>query len=184
MNAYRYSVDQQDRLTSVDDAWLAFAQTNDAPCISRDSVIGRPLFDFIDGQESREIYRELLSIVRHTGKRPSIPFRCDSPDKRRYMELHMTRQPGDHVEFEGKLIHEERRPRAELLDTNRPTSEYELTICSWCKRFGVDDGWLEVEEAMRELDLFGWAVMPRLRNDVCDRCSVMLQREISALSSE
>lgn len=182
MNAYRYTVDQNNCLTDVNAAWLAFAQTNDAPELNRQTVLGRSIFDFIAGDESQTVYQAIMDKVRHTGSTPVIPFRCDSPDRRRFMELRVERQPGDHVEFSATLVREERRPHAELLDTHRPTSDHALVICGWCKRFNVDDGWMEVEHAMRKLDLFGWAVMPHLEHGVCDTCSVMLQREISAIS--
>lgn len=182
MHAYRYTIDQNDHLTTVNDAWVAFAQSNDAAGLGRQSVVGKPLYRYIAGAESQALYKTILDRVRHTGKTSVIPFRCDSPDRRRYMELRIERQPGDHVEFAGTLVREERRPNAELLEANRPVSDVALTICGWCKRFSVDTAWMEVEHAMRELDLFGWAVMPRLEHGVCDTCSVMLQREISALS--
>lgn len=98
------------------------------------------------------------------------------------MEVTITREPGDHVVFESRLVREERRPNVELLDAGRPASEYELAICGWCKRIGIDNAWLEVEDAMRELELFGWAILPRLSHKVCDGCNVMLQREMDAIS--
>ena len=182
MNAYRYTIDQNNCLTEVNDAWIAFAQSNDAPEISRQSVVGHSLFDYIAGTESQQVYKTILEKVRHTGGSTVIPFRCDSPNRRRFMELRIERKPGDHVDFASTLVREERRPSAELLEANRPVSDLVLTICGWCKRFSVDDAWMEVEHAMRELDLFGWAVLPRLNHGVCDTCSVMLSREISSIS--
>lgn len=181
MNTYRYSIDEKNCLTAVDDNWLTFAKKNDAPALTRQAIFGRSIFDFIADSESRQLYSAIFDKVRHTGEDSVIPFRCDSAGTRRFMELCVRREPGDHVTFESVLICEEHRPVAELLDPDRPTSDELLRMCSWCKRIDVDGTWMEIEDAMRELDLFSQSVLPKLSHGICEDCRDKLEREASAL---
>ncbi|MDZ7685643.1 MAG: hypothetical protein U5O39_12050 [Gammaproteobacteria bacterium] len=172
---------KENSLTAVDDDWITFAETNAAPALTRQAIFGRSIFDFIADSESRQLYSAIFDKVRHTGEESVIPFRCDSPDTRRFMELCVKREPGDHVTLESVMIREEHRPVAELLNTDRPASDELVLMCSWCKRIDVDGTWMEIEDAMRELDLFSQEVLPQLSHGICDDCQDNLDREASAL---
>ena len=72
-----------------------------------------------------------------------------------------------------------------LLDAGVPRSDETLPICSQCKRIqGADEGWVEVEEGIKQLDLFGSGLLPRLTHVLCDACLASFQTLVRIQRSE
>jgi hypothetical protein len=171
-----YSIDSNDRIVSVDSAWLRFARENGTPELTADSVIGRSLWDFVSGGETRYLYRLVLERVRTDGSSVVLPFRCDSPATRRYMHLKISPLHEGNLEFQAILVSEEQRSPLALLDPDVPRSERILTLCSWCKRARVRESeWVEPETAISRLDLFGLPDLPQLSHGICDRCVTTIE---------
>ena len=62
--------------------------------------------------------------------------------------------------------------RVQLLDPAAPRSTELLMVCSWCKQVKLsEDRWVEVEEAMHELQLLQRAEMPALSHGLCRNCA-------------
>jgi hypothetical protein len=54
-----------------------------------------------------------------------------------------------------------------------------VVICSWCKKVKVPDlGFVEIEEAVRTLDLFGEPLLPRLTHGSCEPCTRKMREEL------
>ncbi len=171
-NRFRYQVDSRDRIRFVDTAWLDFARQNNAAELTEAAVIGQSLWEFIAGRETQHLYRLIFDAVRKERKIATVPFRCDSPECRRYMELSITLLPGDGLEFLVSLIREELRAYVALLDPNVPREEDFVTVCSWCKRvFLPDDDWVEVETGVRHLQLFSDEALPQITHGMCETCA-------------
>lgn len=171
---FGYTLDRTDRIRAVDDAWCRFAAENDAADLPQ-SVIGRPLWHFVSGEETRSFYRQLMQKVRDTGAPLTLPFRCDSPTERRFMEITMA--PGD---VEGELhcrtvlMRVEPRETVDLL-RRQPRHGDKLDVCAVCRRVKVQPTrWLEIEEAMRELRL-AHPSAPRMRARICPDCEGLEQ---------
>ena len=79
-----YRIDAHDVILDVDAEWLEFAELNDTPDLSRDRVVGRPLWDFIAGAEVEHLFRMIFERCRERSSGARVPFRCDfdagSPD--------------------------------------------------------------------------------------------------------
>ena len=77
----QYIIDAEDRIVYVSDNWWFFAEENgaDASCYPP-HLLGRSLWDFIDGEETRYLYGALTGKVRQAKKGIQVPIRCDSPD--------------------------------------------------------------------------------------------------------
>src|SRR5262249_54871616 len=73
-----YRIDRGDVIAEVGGAWLAFALANYAPELAPEKVVGRPLWDFVVGPTTRQLYRDLLARAR-SGRAARFPFRCDGP---------------------------------------------------------------------------------------------------------
>ncbi len=166
---YRYSIDADDAVSSVGPSWLDFAAENAAPELTRESVLGRPLWDFIAGAQTRHLYETLFERVR-AGGRLSVPFRCDSPDVFRFMRLHLAALPGGGIDFLSVLLRSQGRPRTSLLDSIIPRADYSFDMCSLCKRIFAFGEWLEPEHAIARLGLFDVPSPPGIEYEVCDRC--------------
>lgn len=167
---YIYRINQQNILIDVNDAWVAFALENDAPTLVRENVVGKSLWGFIDGWETRHIFDLILEGLRKDRLIIRIPFRCDSPILRRFMEMEIHPLPRDEVEFRCRVLREEARSAVELL---RPggTGPLDVFICTWCKKLRVDETlWEEAETAVRTLKLFAQNSRPKLHNQICPDC--------------
>jgi len=179
---YLYRIDSEDRIVWVNADWVAFAEENHAPELTREAVKGRSLFDFISGAETRQLYRVVMERVRASGQTAVLPFRCDGPAVKRLMELAIRLGPNGGIEFASHMIRTEQRRRVPLLDASFRRSREWLHLCSWCKRVQVESGeWVEPEEAVRRLGLFLQPELPRTSHGICLECKDMLEREYQAV---
>jgi hypothetical protein len=171
-------IDNTDKIVYVNDDWLAFARENDAPALSTDAVLDKPLWRFIDGHETSHLYKQIFARIRG-GKSPlRFPFRCDSRDCVRYMEMKLSLLADQAIQFVSNILRLEFRPPLDLLKPSGPKSEELLKMCSWCKKvYCPEPGWVEIEEAVRALDLFGDAANPQLTHAICDSCHNMVVAE-------
>lgn len=169
--AVGYRIDRQDRIQAVDPAWAAFARANGAPDLA-DDVLGRSLWEFITDRTTVHLYRLLLARCR-TGGRITVPFRCDAPHRRRFMELELIPGEDDAIDLRSRLVAQEERPLVALLRAEGGASpEPDATpvvMCGWCKRLPVGERWVEVEEAVEELKLFSKQGIA-LSHGICPEC--------------
>lgn len=167
----RYHVEPDHRIGWTSANWDRFAQENGAPELVGGKVVGRSLWDFIEGSDTRTLYNSMLERVRETGTAVDLAFRCDSPDTRRFMVLRMTCPEDRQVLLVAELLREEPRARVRLLDSACPRDGTPVVICSFCKRVESKTGaWWEVEEEEKELDLDEHASVPPLFHAVCPDC--------------
>jgi hypothetical protein len=183
--SFIWIIDDADKIVRVNDDWLAFARENTAPQLTASVVLDQHIWRFIQGQETSYLYRQIFSRVR-AGKSPiKFPFRCDSPDCRRFMEMHVALLPGDAIQFTAHMLREEWRDPVDLLDASRDRSGEFLKICSWCKKINIPgQGWGEIEAAIGPLDLFGHHTTPRMTHTICDSCYGAIKLELDQESGE
>ena len=167
----QYRLDREDVIQWVDRGWDAFAAQNGAPALVAASVVGRPLFDFLTGSETRHIYTMLLRGVRDSGRPVSIPFRCDGPTLRRSMELTIAPDTGGALLLSARLLDRTEQPEMALLAAQpaRAADSFVL-MCSWCKRVEVEGAWSDVEAAVQRLRLFELASPPQITHGMCPAC--------------
>jgi hypothetical protein len=169
MREFICRVGASDQITYVDAHWLAFARENGAPGLTAASVSGAPLWNYISEPATQEFYRIFMRKVRATGRKIVVPFRCDGPECRRFMEMSILPLENGALEFHSVLLREEVRPRMDLLDPEFPRTEELLRLCAWCKKVEVA-GWMDVEEAVRRRQLFDQPRLPRITHSICPDC--------------
>lgn len=167
---FTYRIDDHDRIVDCNEDWFAFARENNSAQLTRTATRNRPIWNFIDDQETRHLYRLILRRVRG-GKTIHVCMRCDSPTARREVRLQIAPLPDRSVAFNSQITHEESREYVALLDVTRERSPDIVSICSWCKKVRVPGrGWFEVEEALTQLGLTSEEHLPQLANMVCYDC--------------
>jgi len=178
-------IDAADKIVRVNDDWLAFAGENTAPQLTASVVLDQHIWRFIQGQETSYLYRQIFARLR-AGKSPvKFPFRCDSPDCRRFMEMELSLLPGGAIQFMSQILRQEWRQPLDILDAPRDIPREFLKICSWCKKINIPGrGWGEIEAAIAALDLFGHHPMPRMTHTICDSCRGELRLELNRDSGE
>ncbi len=176
VSSFDYEIDEEDRVRAVTEAWLAFAQENQARWLTRGAVLRQPIWHFISGVSTRHLYELMFAEVRSAGRRFTLPMRCDSPDRRRFMELDIEPRTGGAIALRCRLLREEARETQPLLDPAAERSAEELRACSFCKRLQGRDGlWREVEDAILHGDLLGERLLPRLTHVVCPECTTCVR---------
>jgi len=175
VDALSYAIDGEDRLVRVDEGFYRFAEENGwdgaADCL------GRSLWDFVAGEQVKKVQRLLVRRVRDGVRDVRLPFRCESPESIREMEIRIDATGSRRlVLFSATLTYEEDREQPQpLYDADAPRSESDfLAMCAWCDRFLVSGEWVEVEEAARRLELFRRPRMPVLNHGICPQCSRQL----------
>ena len=179
---FEYTIDVNDVIVHVNDAWRVFASENDGMDLG-ERVVGSWLWQHIAGLEVKNLYRILLERVRKEGKTVRVPFRCDAPDLRRDMMLEVKSLPGGAVHFSSWVLEESERPRIDLLDAQRDIDPTEsLQMCAWCKRIGTgEEGWQELEDALAEVEIFSRTLFPKITHAVCPDCQAMVLKELAGV---
>jgi hypothetical protein len=177
--SFIWIIDAADKISYVNDDWLTFARDNTAPQLNASVVLDRPIWRFIQGQETGYLYQQIFDRVRAGVSPVKFPFRCDSPDCRRFMEMKLSLLPGGAIQFISHLVREEWRDPVDLLDASRDRSGEFLKVCSWCKKINIPgQGWGEIEAAIGPLDLFGHHTTPRMTHTICDSCHDAVKLEL------
>jgi len=174
VEALSYAIDDQDRLIRLDEGFYRFAEENGWEDVG--GSLGRSLWDFVAGEEVRNLQRMLLRRIRNGARDVQLPFRCDGPDARREMDIRIAADSsGRVVLFSARLRSEEAWEEPQpLLDPRAPHDEDFLPMCAWCDRFLVAGEWVEVEEAAKRLELFQRSELPAIDHSICPRCSGIL----------
>jgi len=160
------------------------ALENYAPQMSFERIKYSPIWDFIYDTETRHIYRMLLEKVRANPVSVRFPFRCDAPDRRRFMEMEILPLNESGVQFNTVLVREEEREPVRLLDAFEARSEKIIRMCSWCKCIILHDGsCLDVEEAIRRMDLFKEPKLPQISHGACASCGKRWRESIASAKS-
>ena len=171
-----YRVDAHDRIVFANAEWYNFAGENAALAIKPAAVIGFLLWDFISHPETKQLFHDLLKKVRETGRPVTFPYRCDSPDCRRFMELEIVRLPNQEVEFRSRILRQELRTPVRLLEDKVERTEELLIVCGWCKKVAMPaPRWVEIETAVNELHLFDAARQPRISHGLCEACASLIR---------
>jgi len=175
-----YIIDNLDRIISVSDNWQLFAQENQAgESCHPDNIINKSLWDFIYGDETKQFYEIILKTIRTKNKTVKLPFRCDAPKKRRYLELIITPVQQGNIEFTSNTIHEESRDTVEMLELGIPRSDELIKMCSMCKKVKLSENtWVEVEGAVVSLKLFEKNKVPQISHGICTECLKLGMSEI------
>jgi hypothetical protein len=172
---YVYRIDENDVIIFVDQDWLTFAQENNAQNLTADRVIGTALWNYIEGAETRELYRELFSKLRKNNVMAIIPYRCDSPDMYRSLDLAICPLDDWTLELRSHVINIESREYNPLLDASLHRSKEVYEICSFCKGVKFPNNvWSSLEHLLMRTNL-DELIIPELSNVVCPACRGLVE---------
>jgi hypothetical protein len=170
-----YTIDPDDRISGVGGAWSEFARRNEAPELEPEAVVGRHIWDFIQGKEVQRLYQDVMHQVRHRGKQVEIPARCDSPTHARWTR--QTLAPGERgaILQRSIIVHETYRVFAPILDRTLRRGASTLPICDFCNGCLLDSRWIALEDVLARLGSDDPDELPQLQRSVCRRCADALR---------
>lgn len=172
---FTYRIDECDDISYVSSEWLEFATQNGAHALVEPGVLGKPLWPFIAGAQTRHLYDIMLKKIRSVRGMICVSYRCDAPHLRRYMEMVVRPWGVKGVEFSSRVVREVPREPVPLLAPTAARSDQIIRMCAWCKRIATPE-WLEIEEAIPRLQLFELSCVPQITHGVCGDC----QRQVEA----
>jgi hypothetical protein len=184
-----YRIDAQDRIVKVNIGWTRFAEINGASHLDRDQLIGQPIWEFIVDKDTSRIYEVLLREVRENCQTLTFPFRCDSPEMRRYMEMGLVACGQGCVEFRSRMVRTERRERRLYCQYTAVPAQGLLLRCSFCNRVRYQGEWVDVATAAdtildRDMPLqVCYAICSACSSTISDRCFCSSKKERANSSS-
>jgi len=166
-----YHLDKENRIVYLSDEWQLFADENKASHLTAETVLNKSLYDFVTDRKSKHIYKMLVDRSTKSKKILQFSFRCDAPDRRRFMSMKIIPLEGGLVGFKSCIEREEHREPVLILDFDADRSDEVLVICGWCKKIKIDENnWVEVEAAIDTLELFENKSLPELSHGMCESC--------------
>ena len=182
-DVFIYCIDDKDVIFSVSQNWESFARANAwSSELSPENVVGHLLWDFIQDKETRHLYKEVFRKVRSGKPIGPIPFRCDSPQERRFLKLLLLPLPNGQIEVRSKIVRTEHRDPVRFLDKDITRSNGFIRICSMCKKISTNHNkWVEIEEGLGQLRPFEAGEMPRLTHGLCNYCYEIVIAELNDL---
>ena len=188
-----HTIDSQEIITHVNSEWISFALKNGIPDADAAVFVGRSIWDFIEDESTIQIWRAILDRVRSSQKVLQIQYRCDSPDRKRYMLMEIVPLPSQQIEMANRVLKEESRTPVELLNPLTVHSWGPLVLCSWCKKLRVSpavperpefEDWMEVEDALTKLNLFDLPGLPSISHSICITCKNAFLKGLEQESEE
>lgn len=176
-----YAINNRDKIVFVNDGWDRFAAANNGEKHVSQKILNRPLWDFITGAATRDIYRQIIGAAR-LGRICQFHFRCDAPQERRRLMMNIASGAEGNVLFKVSVITTEDRTSQPLLNPRTGSTENFLTVCSWCKKMSVNGQWVEVEKAVALLNLFEEDNLPQLTHGICESCLNKMDKVIDKMS--
>lgn len=166
-----YRIDLEDRISFVNDEWIAFGIENGLTELSEKEVVGRPLWVFIADVSVKHLYQNLFKIVRAKKSKPKIPYRCDSPDCRRFMQMELVPLRDGEIQLINRILKKEPRPSVSMLEESAERSIEILAVCSVCKKVRLrEETWYEIEDATAILGITHVGPYPQLTHTMCHGC--------------
>ncbi len=174
------TLDARNRIASVNGAW-AEATGCDRLRDPLEAAIDRPLWDFIEGTQVRQLWEILFERVRAVGAPIFVPLRADTPSLRRVWDIEVHPLPERGLQFVAHCVWTESRPALALLDPAFPRNEQSLAYCAWCNRIQIRIGvWEEIEDAQLTLRLDVASSLPSLKRMACNSCKQSLLKTFPA----
>ncbi len=173
-----YQVDARDTLTSIGGAWSEFAKKNDGDALLTHSPLGHSIWDFIEGNTTRYLYRIIMKQVRDTGEPIYFPFRGDSPNFLRHMAMKISLGEAASLWFESSISKEIPKGMTRAL-YGRPHQPIPLIhMCAWCNLVRVCNQWLSLDAAIWVLGLFDTPKVPPITHGMCPECVKQVNQNI------
>lgn len=104
MDKLTYWLDAQDLIQGVDAGWHHAVKDHEAPECHAAQVIGQPLWVFVQGEAVRQSLRAIFFSVRTYQCPVMLPWRCDTPDKRRLYQMTVSPLEAGAISIEHKRI--------------------------------------------------------------------------------
>ena len=170
-----YTLNDEDRIVSVGPQWDQYALDEDAPESVADKVLGREIWDFIEGHQTRDYLFGIFHVCRIEYEEFNALYRCDTPDLYRLFRLIVKPHASGMLTVDHALI--EKRQSAGIRRIAAFPDHHDTTRCSICCAFQIGGKWIDLE------------VRPEPGNfaksySICPKCQKTAQQEIDRIKAK
>ncbi len=137
-----YVLDNRNRIILIGGVWDEFADENGGTKLSSKDVCGRPIWDFIKGDVTRMWVEAVFQYARVLGKIVERPYRCDSPNLKRFMHMRIVPEQGGVLRVEHEILSTEQRSSPVDIQYGTINMNGAKQRCSICGRVNIG-GWQE-----------------------------------------
>lgn len=178
-----YRLDSENRITSIEGDWLDFAFQNGGQGLEIPGLLGRHIREFIADEQTLDFFLMIIHNVRLNNEAVTVSYRCDAPDKRRFMEFIARPEPQGGIECVSTIRYvQPRKPQPALAKGGHRSSAY-LTVCSWCNKVRIGrEKWVEVEQAVDRGEIDRQKLLPRLAHGICSGCMGTMKASLTDVS--
>lgn len=167
-----YALDRSDRVVRVSEGWNSFAQENNGAGAAQSAIIDLPIWQFVEGDDTRSLINALFFTVRRRGVPLKLLNRCDAPG--RLQQTKMTVAP---LPSQGLFISHVPIARS-VLTTQTLIGDVTLdgpaeAKCSVCCAHRLGSTWFDPFDFKTEYQ-------PPTRYEVCPACKRRAQKAIEA----
>ncbi len=171
MESTFYRLDSKDVIISAGGSWDSFAHENKASALSAGEVEGHCFWEYIAGDATVMWLKALFGYVRIRQQAVERNYRCDSPDVKRFMRMHVIPEENGNLFLEHDILSVEPRSKsANFNKLHRQGVDNLIFRCSICNQVYSDGVWGEVESLDKTLNLqeltVAWTV--------CENCKDLL----------
>jgi hypothetical protein len=167
-----YELSSQNRIVSVSDSWDSFACSNGGEAALSHAVMGRPIWDFVSGLDTRSYLNALIFAARSTGRSVAVQYRCDGLSERRLFQLQIQPLEEDGVRLMHLPLEIVRRRRSV-----QSPPEGAQSCCGQCLRWRRGNAW-------EEADIHHALARHGIDFVVCPHCRTQAQRAIDSLRAK
>ena len=173
-----YTLAGDDRIEKVCPVWTRVARDRMGVRLEDELVIGRPLWDFINGGATLRLYDGLIWHTRKTGQRLSFRYRGDCPGAIRYMRMNITPGYGRRVNLRSELLYEQPTHREVYFSHVTYRRCPSLVQCCVCNKLEHNGRWYTLGEIADYTSLLDSLLPIEIGDTVCDSCQTKLEREV------
>ena len=149
-----YELDAENRICDVRGGWND-AVKPDNPRIRADQrafkekVLGERLDSYIHDDMTRMLLKTVINSVRYSKRPKTMPYRCDAPDQKHFMEMLIEPLEGGAIRLTHCYLRSEPLDPPVTIEPAEALSEQVSARCSICNRIEWNRVWLEPDEASR-----------------------------------
>ena len=141
-----YWLDGNDKIILVSPSWDQFALDNDGEHVISSDILGKTIWEFVHGDVTRMWLETLFTLARLRGTPVVRPYRCDSPNIRRYMSLNIALENSNVLRVEHIILSTEPREIPVYMQAAKRLSTNFNLRCSICGRMEFETSWVEPED--------------------------------------
>lgn len=176
----KYWLDKDNVIVDTNDYWDTFAEDNDGKAVLKPNVIGKKLLTFISSDATRMLVEALVNNARITKETKFREYRCDSPNKKRFMEMRITPLDNGMICVENEILKEETLTESRHFVTRGEGKPF-LKRCSVCNKINDQTGWYEPDHP--KLARHFKDSPAYIAYSVCSNCNESMKTRIASLTS-